>query len=79
MSSFAGATALEALGRAQEAMQEYQAAIDLIAKPGVPGVGSIRPGDTNFAGNAQGVTADSFIELIRTALARGIARGPPRP
>jgi|HubBroStandDraft_6_1064221.scaffolds.fasta_scaffold26177_2 tetratricopeptide (TPR) repeat protein len=67
--------ALKALGRTQEAMQEYQAAIDLTAKPGVPGVGSSRPGDTNFAGNAQGVTADSFIELIRTALARGDCQG----
>ncbi|HYB69094.1 MAG TPA: tetratricopeptide repeat protein, partial [Candidatus Bathyarchaeia archaeon] len=67
--------ALKALGRTQEAMQEYQAAIDLTAKPDVPGVGSSRPGDTNFGGNAQGVTADSFIEMVRASLARGDCQG----
>ncbi|HKW94307.1 MAG TPA: tetratricopeptide repeat protein, partial [Methylomirabilota bacterium] len=67
--------ALKALGRTQEAMQEYQAAIELTAKPGVPGVGSSRPGDTNFAGNAQGVTAESFIELVRASLQRGDCQG----
>ena len=67
--------ALKALGRAQEAAQQYQAAIELTAKPGVPGVGSSRPGDTNFGGNAQGVTAEAFIELVKTALARGDCQG----
>ncbi|HEY7039304.1 MAG TPA: tetratricopeptide repeat protein [Methylomirabilota bacterium] len=63
--------AYKALGRTQEAAQQYQAAIELTRKLGVPGVGSGRPGDTNFGGNAQGVTAESFIEVIRAALARG--------
>jgi hypothetical protein len=67
--------ALKTLGRAQEAAQQYQAAIELTAKPGVPGVGSGRPGDTNFGGDAQGVTADAFIELAKAALARGDCQG----
>jgi hypothetical protein len=67
--------ALKALGRPQEAAQQYQAAIDLTAKPGVPGVGSGRPGDTNFGGNAQGVAAESFIELVKAALGRGDCQG----
>jgi tetratricopeptide (TPR) repeat protein len=67
--------ALKALGRPQEAAQQYQAAIDLTAKPGVPGVGSGRPGDTNFGGNAQGVAAESFIEVVGAALARGDCQG----
>lgn len=67
--------ALKALGRDQEAAQQYQAAIELTAKPGVPGVGSGRAGDTNFGGNAQGVTAESFIEVIKAALARGDCQG----
>ncbi len=67
--------ALQALGRAQEAALQHQAAIELTAKPGVPGVGSGRPGDTNFGGNAQGVTAESFIEMIKAALGRGDCQG----
>jgi tetratricopeptide (TPR) repeat protein len=64
--------ALKALGRTQEAMQEFQLAIDLTGKPGVPGVGSSRPGDTNFSGNAGGgVAAEAFLEMTKTALARG--------
>ncbi len=66
---------LALLGRAQEAAQQYQAAIELTAKPGVPGVGSSRPGDTNFGGNAQGVTAESFIEIVKAALERGDCQG----
>jgi Tfp pilus assembly protein PilF len=68
--------AYKALGRTQEAAQQYQAAIDLTRKPGVPGVGSSRPGDTNFAGDAGGgVAAESFIEVVRAALARGDCQG----
>ena len=68
--------AFKALGRTQEAAQQYQAAIDLTRKPGVPGVGSSRPGDTNFAGDAGGgVAAESFIEVVRSALARGDCQG----
>ncbi|HEX6078278.1 MAG TPA: hypothetical protein VF197_01540 [Methylomirabilota bacterium] len=64
--------AYKALGKPQEAAQQYQAAIDLTRKPGVPGVGSSRPGDTNFAGEASGtVAAEAFIEITRAALARG--------
>ena len=38
----------------------------------MPGVGSSRPGDTNFAGEASGtVAAEAFIEITRAALARG--------
>ena len=43
----AGARAVRA-GRTREAAQQYQFAIDLTRKPGVPGVGSSRPGDINF-------------------------------
>jgi hypothetical protein len=43
----AGARAVRA-GRAREATQQYQFAIDLTRKPGVPGVGSSRPADTSF-------------------------------
>ena len=68
--------ALKALGRDQEAAQQYQAAIELTAKPGVPGVGSGRPGDTNFGGNAQGVTAESFIELVKAARPAGLQAAP---
>ena len=67
--------AFKVLGRTQDAAQQYQAAIELTAKPGVPGVGSSRPGDTNFGGNAQGVTAESFIEIVKAALARGDCQG----
>jgi Tfp pilus assembly protein PilF len=68
--------AYKALGRTQEAARQYQAAIDLTRKPGVPGVGSSRPGDTNFAGDAGGgVAAESFIEVVRAALARGDCQG----
>jgi tetratricopeptide (TPR) repeat protein len=68
--------AYKALGKSQEAAQQYQAAIDLTRKIGVPGVGSSRPGDTNFAGEAGGtVAADAFIEITRAALARGDCQG----
>jgi len=35
-------------GRTREAAPQYQFAIDLTRKPGVPGVGSSRPADTSF-------------------------------
>ncbi len=63
--------ALKALGRTQDALQQFQLAIDLTAKPGIPGVGSSRPGDTNFGGDAGGgVAAEAFLETVKTALAR---------
>lgn len=70
--------ALKALGRAQEAARQYQAAIELTAKPGVPGVGSGRRGETNFGGNAQAVAVESFIEVVEAALARGDCEGAAR-
>lgn len=74
------AEAYNGAGRALKALRpQYQAAIELTAKPGVPGVGSGRPGDTNFGGNAQGVTAESFIELMKAARLGGTARPRPRP
>src|SRR5262249_17443565 len=64
--------ALKALGRTQEAMQQYELAVDLTRKPGIPGVGSSRRGDTNFAGDAEGgVPSAAFIEMVKTALANG--------
>ena len=63
---------LKALGRSQDAMREFQQAIDLTHKPGIPGVGSGRRGDTNFAGDAGGgASADAFIEMVKAALAAG--------
>ncbi len=42
----------------------------------VPGIGSSRPGDTNFGGDAgQGVAAESILELPKTALAAGECHG----
>ena len=42
----------------------------------VPGIGSSRPGDTNFGGDAgQGVAAESILELAKTALAAGECHG----
>jgi Tfp pilus assembly protein PilF len=68
--------ALKALGRPQDAMQQFQAAIDLTRKPGMPGVGSGRPGDTNFAGDAGGgAVAEATLEMVKTALARGDCEG----
>ena len=68
--------ALKALGRTQDAMREFQQAVDLTHKPGVPGVGTGRPGDSNFAGDAGGgAAADAFIEMVKTALANGDCQG----
>ena len=68
--------AYKALGRRQDAMRAFQGAIDLTAKPGVPGIVTGREGDTNFAGNAGGgVAADSFFEVVKAALARGDCQG----
>jgi hypothetical protein len=70
---------LKALGRAAEATAQFEAAVDLTRKPGVPGVGSGRPGDTNFAGDAgQGVAAGSILELARARLAAGDCQGAAR-
>jgi len=63
-------------GRTREAAPQYQFAIDLTRKPGVPGVGSSRPGDTSFAGDVGvRVAADAFIEVTRAALAHGDCQG----
>jgi hypothetical protein len=66
----------KSLVKREEAMRELQAAIDLTAKPGIPGIGSGREGDTNFGGNAGGgVAAASFVEMVKTALAHGDCQG----
>jgi hypothetical protein len=71
-SHVAAGKSLQALGRTNEALAQFAAATQYGPKAGVPKIGG-RDGnveESNYAGNAGGLSADAYIELAKSAIQR---------
>ena len=69
-SHVAAGKALQALGRTDDAMAEFQAATAYGPKAGIARVGNGR-GETNFSAYSGGQTAEAYMELAKQAISRG--------
>lgn len=73
-SSLAAGKALRALGRKDEAQQQFLAAASFVPAPGamIPRIGNAR-GDTNFGDQATAGSGEALVELAKTFLEAGQA------